>query len=243
MNEVPEIPRRILLEAHQIASKLPTMLSGRKLPPAFSNFFLTSDGKMILFIAVLDSARIGDHARYVHPDLLHQLSTDLGGRKVYLSNSTGLRLVIPLSSPPKLPKSIELPADLPAGGVALGVRLGGSSIFVPWSRLGHLLIVGMTGSGKSSLLRSIAIQAIRSDIQLALADIDQTTFSALEGHSLLHSPIAATPQQALELIQRVLGECDHRAALYKAMPGFPENLDEYNTLAVKPAGNHCAGSS
>jgi hypothetical protein len=233
MNETREISRRIMLEAHQIAAKLPAMLTSRKLTPAFSNFFLTSDGRMILFIAVLDSTRIGDHSRYVHPDLLHQLSTDLGGRKVYLSNSTGLRLVIPLSNPPKLPKSIELPEDVPTGGVALGVRLGGKSIFVPWNRLGHLLIAGMTGSGKSSLLRSIAIQAIHNDIQLALADIDQTTFSTLEGHALLYSPIATTPQQAFELIQKVLGECDHRATLYKAMPGFPENLDEYNTLAIK----------
>ena len=106
MSETHEIPRRIMLEAHQIAAKLPGMLTGRKLTPAFSNFFLTSDGRMILFIAVLDSTRIGDHSRYVHPDLLHKLSTDLGGRKVYLLNSTGLRLVIP-SNPTNRRSSIQ----------------------------------------------------------------------------------------------------------------------------------------
>jgi hypothetical protein len=72
MNEPFNIPRRIMLEANQIVEKLPAMLTSRKLTPAFSNFFLTSYGKMILFIAVLDTTKIGDHASYVHPDLLHQ---------------------------------------------------------------------------------------------------------------------------------------------------------------------------
>jgi hypothetical protein len=55
----------------------------------------------------------------------------------------------------------------------------------------------------------------------------------LEGHPLLFAPIATSPQAALEIIQKALGECDHRAAMYKSMPGYPENIDEYNTLSVK----------
>jgi hypothetical protein len=55
----------------------------------------------------------------------------------------------------------------------------------------------------------------------------------LEGHENLFAPIASTPQAALELIMKVLGECDHRAALYKSMTDFPENIDEYNALAIK----------
>jgi len=35
------------------------------------------------------------------------------------------------------------------------------------------------------------------------------------------------------LVLKALAECDQRAAVYKSMPGFPENIDEYNTLAVK----------
>jgi len=113
------------------------------------------------------------------------------------------------------------------------MRFDGQIITLTWSRLGHLLIVGMTGSGKSSLLRLLALQADRNGIKLALADMDQTTFAMFAGNKNLFAPIATSPQEALELILKILAECDRRAALYKSMSGFPENMDEYNTLAVK----------
>jgi len=229
----PFIRHKDLLLAQQVAKRFPGLFSNRNMLPAFLNFYVTRDLEVTIFIAVLDTDRIGDHSRYVQPDLLHQLGTDLGGLRVYLSNSTGIRYVIPLSTLPKLPRSIELPSDIPTGRLALGVKFNSQPILIPFSKLGHLLVAGMTGSGKSSLLRSIAIQAIRNGIQLALADIDQTTFAMLEGNQNLFAPIATTPQAALELIMKILGECDHRAAMYKSMPGFPENIDEYNALAVK----------
>ncbi len=234
MNNNPTtIRRRDMLLAEQVARKFPNLFLNRNMTPAFSHFYVTRDLNMTLFIAVLDTSQVGDHSRYIQSDLLHQLGTDLGGLRVYLSNSTGIRYVILLSAPPKLPRNIELPGDIPAGMLALGAKFNGTPILIAWSKLGHLLIVGMTGSGKSSLLRSIAWQAMRNSILLALADIDQTTFAMLEGHANLFAPIATSPQSALDLISKVLGECDHRAALYKSMPGFPENMDEYNALAVK----------
>jgi hypothetical protein len=233
MNEAPLIHRRDMLVAEQVARRLPDLLSTRNLIPAFSNFFVTRDLYMTIFIAVLDTNKIGDHSRYTQQEFLHQLSTDLDGLRVYLSNSTGLRYVIPLSPLPKLPRSVELPADIPFGMIALGVRFNGQPVLVTLSRLGHLLIVGMTGSGKSSLLRSIVMQAIRNGLKLLLADIDQTTFAMLEGHANLMAPIATASQAALDLIIKALAECDRRAGMYKAMPSFPENIDEYNSLAIK----------
>jgi hypothetical protein len=233
MNEAPLIHRRDMLVAEQVARRLPDLLSTRNLIPAFSNFFITRDLDMTIFIAVLDTNKIGDHARYTQPDFLHQLSTDLGGMRLYLSNSTGLRYVFLISNLPKLQRSIELPADIPLGMVALGMRFGGKIVLLPWSKLGHLLIVGMTGSGKSSTLRVIVVQAIRNGFLLLLADIDQTTFAMLEGHTNLMAPIATTSQDALQLILKALAECDRRAGMYKSMPGFPENIDEYNAAAIK----------
>jgi len=233
MNEAPLIHRRDMLVAEQVARRLPDLLSSRNLIPAFSNFFITRDLDMTIFIAVLDTNKIGDHNRYTQPDFLHQLSTDLGGMRLYLSNSTGLRYVFLISNLPKLLRSIELPADIPLGMVALGMKFGGKIVLLPWSKLGHLLIVGMTGSGKSSTLRVIVLQAIRNGFLLLLADIDQTTFAMLEGHANLMAPIATTSQDALQLILKALAECDRRAGMYKAMPGFPENIDEYNAAAIK----------
>ena len=233
MTEPTQINHRYFLEAEQIAKTLSASFERRNLKPFFTNLFLFQDLGMTILIVVLDTSRIGDHSQYIQEALLHQLKTELGGRSVYLSNSTGIRYVILLTALPKLPRSIELPRDIPQGMVSLGMRFNGQIISMRWSDLGHLLIVGMTGSGKSSQLRSLAIQATRNGIQLMLADIDGTTFAMLAEHPLLFAPIAASPQEALELILKALAECDHRAALYKSTPGFPENMDEYNALAVK----------
>ncbi|MBA4355878.1 MAG: hypothetical protein C0409_14425, partial [Novosphingobium sp.] len=182
--------------------------------------------------ASLDASRIGDHSRYTG-EIAHQLSTELGGLPVYLSNSTGIRYVVLLSKPPKLPRRVDLPTGIPHGQIGLGVRFTGEPILLDWERAPHMAVLGQTGSGKSVFLRSLVYQAIRDDIRLLLADIDQTTFGMLDGHPALLAPLATTPQAAADLIRQAIGECDHRAALYKAILGHPEKLSEYNALAVK----------
>lgn len=225
------ISAREYSKAQSVSRILVASLARRKLIPAFRSFHLTRVSALTLFIAVLDTSKIGDHRPYTG-DLLHQISTDLGGLPVYLSNSTGLRYVILLSPPPKLPHKIELPLEIAHGQIALGVRFTGQPVLLDWSKTPHLAVLGQTGSGKSVLLQSLAYQVIRDEMKLMICDLDQTTFGMLETHPALLAPIATSPQAAYELIERALGECDRRAALYKAIPESPQNITEYNKLAA-----------
>ena len=62
------------------------------------------------------------------------------------------------------------------------------------------------------------------------------TFPMLANHPALLAPLANTPRAAQEVVERALGECDHRAALYMKMDGYPESLEEFNRISVHHDG-------
>ncbi len=227
------ISHREMRLAESVSHRLRLSLARRKLQPAFSDFYITRLAGMTPLIAVLDTSKLGDHAPYTRPDLLHQLSTDLGGMPVYLSNHSGIRYVVLLSALPKLPRKIELPFDVPRGKLAVGQGFTGQPVLLDWDALLHLAVLGATGSGKSIFLQSLAMQAIRDDMRLLLSDIDQATFGLLDNHPNLAAPIASTPQEALGLIEQAIAECDRRAELFKGVPERPQKLAEYNALMIK----------
>ncbi len=235
MNSVPVVSHREMRLAESVSQRLRNALIRRKLTPAFSDFYITRLAGMTLLIAVLDT-KLGDHAPYTRPDLLHQLSTDLGGLPVYLSNHSGIRYVILLSPLPKMPRKINLPPDVPHGKLAIGVRYSGQPVLLDWDAMLHLAVLGATGSGKSVFLQSLVMQAIRDEMQILLSDIDQTTFGMLEDHPSLAAPIATTPQEALGLIEQSIAECDRRAELFKFAPERPQKMSEYNALMIKHGG-------
>lgn len=231
MSDEERVSKREVRLAQTVAARLPEVLSKRRLTPAFAGFFVTRTRGLTLFFAALDTGRIEYLERYTSADLLHQISTELGGLPVYVSNTTGLRYAVLLSARPRLPRQVELPAEIGAGRVGLGVRMDGQHVVLSWPRLGHVLTAGMTGSGKSVFLRSLVYQALRDGMQLLLADIDQATFPMLAGNSALMAPIATNAAEVANLVERGLGECDSRAALFQAVPGYPENVEEYNQHA------------
>jgi hypothetical protein len=226
------ISRRYELQAQAIANRLPKVLQQRGLAAPFSEFLLTSSEGVVLLFAVLDVHKIQRLEAYLAPELLHHLSTDLQGCPVLLSNSSGLRYAIPLSPLPRLPRLINFPG-VESGQVLLGVSHAGEIVNLPWPKLGHLLVAGKTGSGKSVFLRLLVYQAIAEGAQLLLVDLDGATFPMLANHPALVAPVATSSQTAQEAVERALGECEHRAMLYQQMGGFPENLEEYNVLAVR----------
>jgi len=227
------ISRRELRLAETVARQLINAFIRRKLTPAFSDFLVTHLDGVTMLIAVIDTAKLGDHSPYTNPDLLHQLSTDLGGMSVRLANHSGVRLVVLLSPLPKLPHKVNFPVDAPRGRLAIGESYTGQPVLVGWESFLHMAVLGNTGSGKSIFLQSLVSQAIRDGMQVLLSDIDQTTFGMLENHPNLAAPIATSPQAALGLIEHALAECDRRAELFKNLPERPQKLSEYNALAVK----------
>jgi hypothetical protein len=115
----------------------------------------------------------------------------------------------------------------------MGLRYNGETLAIPWQLLGHLLVAGKTGSGKSAFLRLLVYQALAEETLLLLSDLDGATFPMLANHRQLLNPISTSTQGASEIVNRALGECRHRAELYTRMAGYPENMDEYNRLATK----------
>ena len=226
------ISRRYQLQAQIVAKRLPQVFQRRGLEAPFTEFLVTSTQGLVLLFAILDMPQVKRLEAYTTPELLHHLSTDLQGLPVFLSNSNGLRYAIPLSPLPRLPKLIPFPG-IERGWVLLGVNHAGESVNQPWSKFGHLLVAGKTGSGKSVFLRSLAYQALVEGAQLLLVDLDGSTFPMLADHPALLAPIATTAQAAQDAVERALGECDHRAAMYMQMDGYPENLDEFNTVSVR----------
>jgi hypothetical protein len=227
MNRI-EVPKRYLAMSRTVVNTVPAILGRRGLEAPFSDWLLTSYQGQVWLIGVLDVSKLGRLERYTGPAILHHLSTGLKGLPVLLSNSNGLRYIFLLTPPPRLPRRVELPNDVRRGTVVLGIGSNGTPVVVRWNDLGHVLVAGMTRSGKSNFLRLLTWQMLREGGQLLLADLDGVTFPMLEGHPALLAPVARDPDDVRELVGRALGECDRRSDLYANAPGYPETLVEYN---------------
>lgn len=220
----------ILLEAEQAARVIPATLAQRGLRPAFSDWLLTENNGATWLFGVFDVARIQRLEDLTRTDLLHHVSTALRGKPVFISNSNGLRYAVLLSRPPHLPRRVDFPG-LTRGRVRMGLSAHGVEVSAPWDGLGHLLVAGQTGGGKSAFLRLLAHQAIAEDAQLLIGDLDGATFPMLAEHPALLAPLATTAETMHALVERGLGECEHRSTLYGQMPGYPDHLAEYNAAA------------
>jgi len=219
-------------KGERIARITPYVLAQRGVDPCFSSWVLTPDGDGLVWLfGALDVRRIARMEQYLDHDLLHQVSTACRGVPVYLSNTNGLRYGFLLTGRPRLPGRVDFPG-LERGIVRLGVGLQGE-VRCTWDRLGHLLVAGQTGSGKSVLLRLLAHQGLADGARLLLSDLDGATFPMLAGHPALVAPIAGNPQEAHQVVGLALGECDRRAVLYQAAGGYPDKMEDYNAQAVK----------
>lgn len=198
-------------------------------PAAVRNWLLTRtpQGDVWLF-AELDDQRIPRFEPY--EAATHHLSSSLRGMPVLVSNHTGLRYAFLLSPARRLPKQVELPSVLP-GRVLIGQKARGGMAGGEWGKVGHMIVAGMTGSGKSVTLRCLVYQAIKQEFALVLGDLDGATFPMLQSHPALMSPLVGTSREYIEALRIAYVETERRARLYAQAGNFPEKIDEYNHWA------------
>jgi S-DNA-T family DNA segregation ATPase FtsK/SpoIIIE len=208
-------------------------------------------------IFFLDMAKLGGVRReqWLNPDLIAQLRAASGGCRVVVTDSAGLAVQIGrqpvkrLVAPRPLPEMAEFDLSLrprPAYSVGFGVGRQGP-IWAPLTGLGHVMVSGSTGSGKSYFLRSLAYQLInlpptgsgrQRQVELHLADPKGNVFTPLKAYKVpqLAAPVAKTEAEVVELLEKAVAEMGRRERLFDAqVRHFPDKLEEYNRVeGVEP---------
>lgn len=151
----------------------------------------------------------------------HELSTAIGGYRVEARNRRGLVYVIwytePASEPEvNLPSKVELdigsqpdtPLTVPIGAGTEG------PVCRTLAQLGHTLITGTTGSGKSTWIHASLAALLTTNgperLRLALVDPKRLEFAVWEGVPHLVDAVAHDAQQATELLSNLVAEMDRR---------------------------------
>ncbi len=223
--------------AHDFMAAIKSTCADRRLPmPDIRDVIITERRQRVFAFAVFPQVVGHKQEAYADAKFLHQISSTLKGAPVTFSNSTGFRLVALLDGPRQLlPGRLDYPGHA-AGHVRLGLDAAGREVSLTWEQFGHGLIVGMTGAGKSSMLRVIVADALADGHRLIIGDLHDNTFPMLGGHGALLAPIAHTVPAYIERLKLIKTIAEERRAAYVAQHArglFPDNLDEYNA-AVEP---------
>lgn len=226
-----------MTRTHDFMAAIRATCDARRLPmPDIRDVRLTERNNRVYAFAIFPQPFGYKLEAYEDGHFLSQISSSLNGLPVTFSNSTGFRLVAVIDGArDQMPTRVEGPDHLP-GHIRLGVDEAHREVAFTWERFGHGLIVGMTGSGKSSLLRVIVAAALQDNLSLILCDLHDNTFPMLAGHQSLLAPIAHTVPEYIERMQLIRQLIEQRRAQYQALHSrgiYPDTLDEYNA-AVEP---------
>lgn len=199
--------------------------------PDIRELIVTERRQRVFAFAIFPQAVGHRQEAYADERFLHQLSSTLRGTPVAVSNHTGFRLAALLDGPREmLPPRLTYPEHL-AGQVRLGLDAPGREVALTWEQFGHGLIVGMTGAGKSSMLRVLAAEALADGHALIIGDLHDNTFPMLADHTALLAPIAHTVVDYIERLKLIKAIADERRTKYVALHArgvYPDNLEEYN---------------
>jgi len=153
-------------------------------------------------------------------NLSEEIALALGVPSVRLARtSSALALEVPLPNPQPvylLALLRDVPPLLPPVTAVLGLSIDGEPFTLPLMapEVTHVLIAGVTGCGKTELLRtlilSLALYNRQAHLQVALIDPKRRGFAPLAGLPHLLAPIANTQAEARELLAYVVSEMERR---------------------------------
>lgn len=173
-------------------------------------------------------------------ETLHHLQT-VCGRPVRCLNSVGVTYFVQLTPPPpapRLPTRVPLALDdRPAGDLMLPLGIGREgALWQSLPSLGHTLIAGTSGSGKSSWLHAalaaLLTSASPTALQITLVDPKVSEFAAWARAPHLLAPIATDERAAGAILSDLVSEVDRRGNLLAGR--LCRDLAAYNRQASSP---------
>lgn len=118
--------------------------------------------------------------------------------------------------------------------VLIGMKEDGSPLVVDVSRLPHLLVSGITGSGKTMLLSSMLYGFLKrftpEGMRLALYDEKCVEFTPWLGSPYLYRPVVTDAKKVLEVLKDLASEMKRRFEILSA--ARCRTVQDYNTPRV-----------
>ncbi len=116
--------------------------------------------------------------------------------------------------------------------IALGKDINGRPVFVPLSKMPHLLIAGTTGSGKSStihaLIQSLIFKNSANHLKFIMIDPKKVELSLYQKLPHLYTPVVKEPKKAVQVLNWLINEMERR---YEVLESFGKvNIAGYHTM-------------
>lgn len=229
------IAKRFTIPALYIAQKVGEVLGKRGLPIAIKSYdIIQTELGNIFLVMPLEMDNVEKLSAFLQPDLVAQIGATVK-RPTFLHEGKSFAYVVLLSEKNSLPGFVEFMTPQP-GNLVLGLSLKGGEISMPWEKYGHMLIGGMTGSGKSTVLRLIVSQAIEQNFDLLLADGDGMTFGGIRDSKNLLAPVAENPIDVMTVTGKALEIINQRNLIFSRNGNFEDWKDYVNSTGdnVKP---------
>lgn len=208
--------------------RVPVRVHGGAISPRWIRFLLTP-----AFGAKISTVR----------NLSEELALALGAQDIRVARegeSLALEMPRPDAEPVRLLPLLKSISTLPLLSACLGLAEDGRPLLMrlPAADVAHVLVAGMTGSGKTELMRtmivSLALTNRQSKLQIALIDPKSRGFMPLAGLPHLIDQVASDAASTLALLEKLIVEMERRDQENISSPHIVIAVDEL--LDVLAAG-------